>query len=88
MRRPRSILPVLGVVMILASGALLVDCSGNAAPQQGGTATAAEPTGAPEIEADFHQWRQTSTPPEYRHLAWDEDAAADQTTSEEADTLL
>ncbi len=42
-----------------------------------------------EIEADFHNWRRTSTPPQYQHLKWKEDeAAASQTTSTEAGTLL
>ena len=42
----------------------------------------------PEIEADFHQWRQTNTPPEYQHLEWEEDQAdEDQTTSEEGTVL-
>jgi regulator of RNase E activity RraA len=42
-----------------------------------------------EIEADFADWRQTSTPEEYQHLEWEEDKADDdQTSSEEADTLL
>ena len=40
------------------------------------------------IEADFHSWRKTSTPPEYQHLEWDEDKKDDQQTSEEADTLI
>ncbi len=40
-----------------------------------------------EIEADFKAWRKTSTPPEYQHLVFEEDAE-DQTTSDEAGTLL
>jgi regulator of RNase E activity RraA len=43
----------------------------------------------PQIESDFHAWRQTSTPTEYRHLKWEEDnKAADQATSAESGTLL
>jgi len=42
----------------------------------------------PEIEADFHAWRRTSTAPEYQHLEWDEDKEDDQQTSDEAETLL
>ena len=43
----------------------------------------------PEIEADFHSWRQDNTPEQYQHLEWDEDKKdQDQQTSEEADTLL
>jgi regulator of RNase E activity RraA len=43
----------------------------------------------PEIEADFHAWRRTSTPPGYQHLVWEEDQKADdQKTSAESGTLL
>lgn len=43
----------------------------------------------PEIEADFHAWRQTSTPQGYQHLVWEEDQkAADQQTSAQSGTLL
>jgi hypothetical protein len=41
-----------------------------------------------EIEADFHNWRQTNTPEEYQQLEWEEDKKEDQATSDEADTLL
>ena len=41
------------------------------------------------IEADFAEWRKTSTPEKYKHLEWDEDKPGeDQTASDEADTLL
>ena len=40
-----------------------------------------------EIEADFKQWRQTSTPPEFQHLEWEEDKEEDQ-ASGDAETLL
>ena len=41
------------------------------------------------IEADFHSWRQTSTPEDYQQLEWEEDKASDdQATSDEADTVL
>ena len=43
----------------------------------------------PQIEADFHDWRKENTPEEYQHLEWEEDKIdEDQTTSDEADTLL
>ena len=43
----------------------------------------------PQIEADFHAWRQTSTPQEYQHLVWGEDKeAAGQATSAQSGTLL
>lgn len=41
-----------------------------------------------DIEADFKAWRQTSTPPEYQHLVFEEDEEEDQQTSSEAGTLL
>ena len=41
----------------------------------------------PEIEADFHSWRQENTPEHLRHLEMDEDKK-DQQTSEESDTLI
>ena len=31
----------------------------------------------PEIEADFHQWRQTNTPDDLKHLNWDEQTDTD-----------
>ena len=41
----------------------------------------------PEIEADFHGWRRTNTPPEYQHLTWDEESDTEKKQSDE-ETLL
>jgi regulator of RNase E activity RraA len=37
----------------------------------------------PEIEADFADWRRTSTPDEYKHLKWDDEAQKEQTKTEQ-----
>jgi hypothetical protein len=38
------------------------------------------------IEADFKDWRQTSTPPEFQHLKFEEDPDKDDAKDDEAES--